>query len=177
MDLYPGQLNKAGDEILRYAPIGGQTSMILSDTKFPEESFRFLKWWMSTEIQTEFQFRLETTYGKQYFWNSANNEAFMASSIPSEFKDVIFEQWKYGIEAARIPGTYMVERSISNTWSEIVYNGSNPRLALDEAVRVSNREIRYKMAEFGYVVNNEIVKEYRVPSIYNIDEWLKEVGK
>ncbi len=176
MDLYPGQPN-AENEILRYAPIGGQTSMILSNTKYPEESFKFLKWWMSTPVQTEFQFRLETTYGKQYFWNSANNEAFMASSIPSEFKDVIFNQWKYGIEAARIPGTYMVERSISNAWSQIVFNGSNPRLALDEAVRVSNREIRYKMTEFGYVKDGQVVKEYIVPSIYNIDQWLKEVGR
>lgn len=176
MDLHPGQKNSEG-EILRYAPIGGQSSIILSNTKYPEESFRLLKWWMSTEVQKEFQFRLETTYGKQYFWNSANNQAFMASSIPSEFKEVIFEQWKYGIEAARIPGTYMVERSISNAWSEIVYNGDNPRLALDEAVRVSNREISYKMAEFGYVKNGVVVKNYIVPSIYNIDLWLTEVEK
>lgn len=176
MDLHPGQMNSNG-EILRYAPIGGQTSMILANTMYPQESFDLLKWWMSTEVQTEFQFRLETTYGKQYFWNSANNEAFMASSIPSEFKDVIFRQWQYGVEAARIPGTYMVERSISNAWSEIVYNGSNPRLALDEAVRVSNREIRYKMTEFGYIKDGQVVKDYIVPSIYNIDEWLTEVKR
>ena len=79
MDLHPGQKNSEG-EILRYAPIGGQSSIILSNTKYPEESFRLLKWWMSTEVQKEFQFRLETTYGKQYFWNSANNQAFMAVS-------------------------------------------------------------------------------------------------
>lgn len=174
MDLHPGQKNAEG-EILRYAPIGGQSSIILSNTKYPQEAFNLLKWWMSTETQTEFQFRLETTYGKQYFWNSANNQAFMASSIPSEFKEVIFEQWKYGIEAARIPGTYMVERSISNAWSGVVYNGSNPRLALDDAVRISNREISYKMAEFGYVKDGVVVKNYIVPSIYNIDNWLTEV--
>ena len=124
----------------------------------------------------EFQFKLETTYGKQYFWNSANVEAFMASSIPSEFKEIIKNQWKYGIEAARIPGTYMVERTISNAWSEIVYNGSNPRLSMDNAVRISNREIRYKMTEFGYVKDNVVIKPYRVPSIYNIHEWLTEAS-
>lgn len=174
MSLHPG--NEVNGEILRYSPVGGQASMILSSTKYKEEAWDFLKWWMETETQSEFQFRLETTYGKQYFWNSANVDAFMASSIPSEFKEIINEQWKYGIEAARIPGTYMVERSISNAWSEIVYSGSNARLAMDEAVRVSNREIKYKMSEFGYVINNEIVKDYIVPSIYNIDNWLTEVG-
>ena len=60
---------------------------------------------------------------------------------------------------------------------EIVYNGDNPRLALDEAVRVSNREISYKMAGFGYVKNGVVVKNYIVPSIYNIDLWLTEVEK
>ncbi len=174
MDLHPG--NEVNGEILRYSPVGGQSSMILANTKYKEEAWRFLKWWMETATQTEFQFRLETTYGKQYFWNSANIEAFMSSSIPSEFKEVIKEQWNYGIEAARIPGTYMVERSISNAWSEIVYSGSNARLAMDEAVRISNREIKYKMSEFGYVVDNVIVKDYIVPSIYNIDDWLTEVN-
>ena len=43
----------------------------------------------------------------------------------------------------------MVERSISNAWTSIVFDGVNPRQALDEAMRVSNREIIYKMAEFG----------------------------
>lgn len=174
MDLHPGY--KQEDTIKRFAPIGGQTSMILSNTKYPKQAFDFLKWWMETDTQKEFQFKLETTYGKQYFWNSANIEAFMASSIPSEFKEVIEAQWEYGIEAARIPGTYMVERTISNAWSEIVYNGSNPRLSMDEAVRISNREIRYKMTEFGYIKNNEMVKPYIVPNIYNIHEWLTEVS-
>ncbi len=173
MDLHPGY--EIEGVINRYAPVGGQTSMILSNTKYPKEAFHFLKWWMETETQKEFQFKLETTYGKQYFWNSANVEAFMASSIPSEFKEIIKQQWKHGIEAARIPGTYMVERTISNAWSEIVYNGSNPRLSMDSAVRISNREIKYKMTEFGYVKDNEVVKPYRVPSIYNIHEWLTEV--
>lgn len=174
MDLHPGY--EIDDVINRYAPVGGQTSMILSSTNYKEEAFKFLKWWMETDTQQEFQFRLETTYGKQYFWNSANVDAFMASSIPSEFKDVIKTQWQHGVEAARIPGTYMVERTISNAWSEIVYNGDNPRLSMDNAVRISNREIRYKMTEFGYIKDNVIIKPYKVPSIYNIHEWLTEVS-
>ena len=68
----------------------------------------------------------------------------------------------------------MVEREISNAWTNIVFNGMNPRQALDQAVRVSNREILYKMAEVGYVKDGQILKPYPVPSIYNIDNWLEE---
>lgn len=176
MDLHPGVYNSDKDEIIRYSAVGAQGSMILSSTKHKEEAFDFLKWWMSTEVQSNFGFLLQTTYGKQYFWNSANIEAFKTSSMPEEFKNIVLEQWNYGIEASRIPGAYMVEREISNAWSSIVYNNVNPRLALDDAMRISNREILYKMSEFGYVENNVVIKDYTVPSIYNIDRWLTEVG-
>lgn len=176
MDLHPGVYNELSDEIVRYSAVGAQASMILSSTKNKEESWDFLSWWMSTEVQSDFAFNLQTTYGRQYFWNSANVNAFMNSSMPEQFKNVVLEQWTYGIEASRIPGAYMVERELSNAWSKVVYNGTNVRLALDDAVRISNREILYKMAEFGYVENGVIIKNYTVPSIYNIDLWLTEVN-
>ena len=90
------------------------------------------------------------------------------------YRDIILEQWNYAIEAARIPGTYMVEREISNAWTNIVFENVNPRQALDNAVRISNREILYKMAEFGYVDNGVVLKDYPVPNIYNVHEWLVE---
>lgn len=176
MDLHPGVYDAEKDEIIRYSSIGGQASMIMSTTKYKEDAWDFLKWWMSSSVQSEFAFLLQSTYGKAYFWNTANMDAFKTISMPDEYKKIVLEQWKYGVEASRIPGAYMVERSISNAWTQIVFDGVNPRQALDEAMRVSNREIIYKMAEFGYTKNGIILKEYIVPSIYNIDLWLKEVN-
>ncbi len=176
MDLHPGVLNEDTGEITRYAAVGAQASMIMSSTEYPEASWDFLSWWMSTPVQTEFEYLLQSTYGETYLWNSANVDAFRESSIPDQFKDVIINQWDYAIEASRIPGAYMVERSISNAWTSIVFDGTNARQALDEAVRVSNREILYKMEEFDYVANGEVIKSYRVPTIDNIDYWLTEVS-
>jgi len=175
MDLHPGVYNEETDSITRYSAVGAQASMIMSETKYPLESWDFLKWWMSTEIQSEFAFLLQSTYGQAYFWNTANIDAFKTLSMPKEYKDVVLEQWGYALESSRIPGAYMVEREISNAWTKIVFDGTNPRQALDEAVRISNREILYKMAEFGYTYQGVILKEYIVPSIYNIDYWLTEV--
>ncbi len=174
MDLHPGVENESTGDIVRYAASGAQSSMILADTEYPDDSWDFLSWWMSADIQAEFAFLLQSTYGKAYFWNSANLDAFAQMSMPQEYKDVILGQWEYALEAARIPGAYMVEREISNAWTNIVFNGVNPRQAIDEAVRIANREILYKMAEFGYVVDGVIVKDYPVPSIYTIDRWLTE---
>ncbi len=175
MDLHPGVLDPDTGEIVRYSSVGAQASMIMSNTEYPEESWDFLKWWMSAGVQSEFAFLLQSTYGQAYFWNTANLDAFRTLSMPKEYKDIVLEQWEYAIEASRIPGAYMVEREISNAWTNIVFNNENPRQALDEAVRISDREIIYKMAEFGYTYKGEIIKEYIVPSIYNIDNWLTEV--
>ena len=80
------------------------------------------------------------------------------------------------MEASRIPGAYMVEREISNAWISIIYNDVNPRIALDQAVKTANREILYRMEEFGYVEDGEVLKPYIVPTIYNIEYWLKETN-
>jgi ABC-type glycerol-3-phosphate transport system substrate-binding protein len=174
MDLHPGYRDPETQQINRSSATGAQGSMILANTNLPDDSWDFLSWWMSTPIQTLFGSTLQSTYGKTYFWNSANLEAFAQSSMPQEYKSVVLEQWEYALEASRIPGTYMVERELSNAWTNIVFQGINPRQAIDEAVRISNREIIYKMAEFGYTFQGEILKPYPVPTIDNIDWWLTQ---
>ena len=169
--LHPG-VEKEGGEVARWAASGAQASMILSNTDQPEDAWKFLEWWMSTQVQSQFALRLQTTYGVEYLWNTANLEAFAELPLPKEHIDVILAQWEYALEASRIPGAYMVEREISNAWNEIVFDDVNPRIALDEAAKISNREILYKMEEFGYVIDGVVVKDYKVPTIYNIDDWL-----
>jgi ABC-type glycerol-3-phosphate transport system substrate-binding protein len=171
--LHPGVLNEETGEVVRWAASGAQSSMILSNSKLQKESFEFLKWWMSTDVQATFAERLQTTYGTAYLWNTANLDAFDSLPLPTAHKEVIKEQWKYAMEASRIPGAYMVEREISNAWNTIVFDDANPRVTLDEAVKTANREILYKMEEFGYVQDGVKVKDYNVPTIYNIDYWLK----
>ena len=174
MDLHPGYRDPETQQINRSSATGAQGSMILANTNLPVDSWDFLSWWMSTPIQALFGSTLQTTYGKTYFWNSANLEAFAQSSMPQEYKSVVLEQWEFALEASRIPGTYMVERELSNAWTNIVFQGINPRQAIDEAVRISNREIIYKMAEFGYTFQGQILKPYPVPTIENIDWWLTQ---
>jgi len=174
MDLHPGYRDPVTQQINRSSATGAQGSMILANTNLPDDSWDFLSWWMSTPIQSLFGQTLQSTYGKTYFWNSANLDAFAQSSMPQEYKSIVLAQWEFALEASRIPGTYMVERELSNAWTNIVFQGINPRQAIDEAVRISNREIIYKMAEFGYTLQGLILKPYPVPTIDNIDRWLVE---
>lgn len=170
---HPGVLNADG-VIERWAASGAQSSMIMAATEMPDEAWEFLSWWMSTESQTDFAMQLQTTYGTEYLWNTANIEAFQTLPLPQDHIDTIMAQWDFALEASRIPGGYMVEREISNAWNQIVFDDANPRITLDNAVRIANREIVYKMEEFDYVVDGVVIRPYKVPTIHNIQDWLTE---
>ena len=170
---HPG-VRQADGEVIRWAASGMQSNLISAQTEMPNESWEFLKWWSSTAIQVEFSNRLQTTHGTEYLWNTANLEAFAQLPLPEEHIEVILAQWEFALEASRVPGAYMVEREISNAWNRIVFNDANPRITMDRAVRISNREILYRMEEFGYVENGQVIRPYTVPTIHNIHHWLKE---
>ncbi len=172
IDLYPATVLKDGTQN-RYATGSAQTSIMFKKTKKPQEGWQFMKWWMSTETQSEFQERLVLSYGPDYLWNSANLEAFSRLDIPQEHKTVILEQWKWLQEPVRLPGSYMQQRELSNAWNRIVFDGVNPRVAIDRSVIIINREIARKMEEFGYLKDGQRIREFRIPTIERVTEWMK----
>ena len=172
IDLYPATVLEDGTQN-RYATGSAQASIIFGETTKPEESWEFMKWWMSTDTQVSFQERLIVNYGQTYLWNSANLEAFKLAPIPREHKEVILEQWEWLQEPAKIPGSYMQEREISNAWNRIVFNGVNPRIAIDDSIVIINREITRKMEEFGYIQNGVKVKDFNVPTIDMVRRWME----
>lgn len=171
IDLYPATVLPDGTQN-RYATGSAQASIMFRATKRPQEAWLFMKWWMSTATQAEFQERLMLNYGREYLWNSANLEAFAQLSIPAEHKKVILEQWQWLQEPIRLPGSYMQERELSNIWNRIVFDGVNPRVAIDQAVNTINREIARKMEEFGYLKDGQRVKDFKIPTIETVKGWM-----
>jgi ABC-type glycerol-3-phosphate transport system substrate-binding protein len=158
---------------LRYATGSAQASIMFKNTNKPREAWEFLKWWMSTENQVDFQQQLILNYGLEYMWFSANLEAFAYSPISEEHKQVILEQWQWLQEPVKLPGSYMQERELSNAWNSIVFDGVNPRVAIDSSVIIINREITRKMEEFGYLQNGVKVKEFKIPTIETVRAWME----
>lgn len=175
MTPYPATVLEDGRE-LRYATGSAQASVMFERTEHPEEAWEFLKWWMSTETQIDFQQQLILNYGFEYLWNSANVEAFAASPVPDEHKEIILAQWEWMQEPVKLPGSYMQERELSNAWNRIVFDGVNPRVAIDSAIITINREIARKMEEFGYMEDGVIVREFFIPDIETIERWMEEGG-
>lgn len=171
IDLHPATVLADGTE-LRYATGSAQASILFKNTDKPNESWEFMKWWMSTDTQVDFQQQLILNYGYEYLWSSANLEAFQYSPIPEAHRAVILEQWKWLQEPVKLPGSYMQERELSNAWNKIVFDGVNPRVAIDESIIIINREITRKMEEFGYLQNGVKVKEFKIPTIETVEQWM-----
>lgn len=128
----------------------GSASMIFADTNKAERCWDFLKWWTSTEVQTEFGYTLQATYGPEYLWLSCNLDAVANAPIDSKDKQVILNALEYIIDIPRTPGQYMLERGLSNIWTQVVLSGEPVRGSIDTAVIAINREITRKLDEFGY---------------------------
>jgi ABC-type glycerol-3-phosphate transport system substrate-binding protein len=175
IDLYPATVLADGTQN-RYATGSAQSCMMFRSTARAEEAWAWMKWWMSTQTQVDFQQQLILSYGIEYLWNSANVEAFKYSPIDPEHRDVILKQWEWLQEPVKLPGSYMEERELSNAWNKIVFDGVNPRVAIDNAVIIINREITRKMEEFGYLQNGVKVKEFKIPTIDTVEGWMQNDG-
>jgi hypothetical protein len=53
-----------------------------------------------------------------------------------------------------------------------VFDGANPRVAIDGSILLINREITRKMEEFGYLQNGVKVREFKVPTIDTVKGWM-----
>lgn len=170
--LIPGVEDESG-EVLRYT-CGGAESLVIFEGEDEREqmAWEYMKWWTSTEVQAEFGQTLQVSYGSEYIWSTANVDAFLQLPWSSEDKKVIQEQTQWLLETPRIPGTYMLERELSNAYNDVVVNGKNLRITLDNAVKNINRETERKLEEFRYIVDGEEVKEYKVPNLSTISQIL-----
>lgn len=171
--VHPGVLQEDGT-VDRSTPGSAQSAMIFDKTEKADEAWDFMKWWLSEDTQTEFATNLQTLYGPEYMWHAANLNAFNNLPWNPDHKEVILEQWEHLEEVPKIPGSYMVEREISNAWTGTVFYDENVRASLDYSVITANREILRKMDEFNYINNGEIVTPYRVPQVETVEEWMNK---
>ena len=79
--------------------------------------------------------------------------------------------WIY--ETPRNPGSYMVERELSNAVNAVALEGQNLRAALDEAIKRIDRELERKLEEFGRLKDGELIQPFTVPDIDTVKEWLE----
>ncbi|MDQ8737976.1 extracellular solute-binding protein [Paenibacillus sp. LHD-38] len=146
----PGVVQKDG-EVARWMGGNLQSSVIFKKTKKAEQSWEFLKWWTSAEVQERYGSDLESINGLSFRWNTSNIEAFVHLPWKREDLNSILEQWRWYKEIPNVPGSYFLERELQNAWNRSVVDGINYRSSLETSIGEIEREMRRKMQEFGNI--------------------------
>ena len=172
--LCPGVRGEDGS-INRTQTADNKTCVIFEKSNRKAEAWDFIKWWLSTDIQSRFASSIQATYGETFLWNTANIEAFKTLALPEKDKEVILKQWESLYIVPQTPATYMVERGISNAWNACVFNNKSVRAAVTDYSLEINREITRKMIEFKYLdKDGNKLKDYKIPSLEEIKSWQNE---
>ncbi len=175
VSVIPGNDFDNNGEVERWSPSYGKASIMFSNSDMQEEAWALIKWWNSTQVQTEYMQNIKTGLGEKFLVLSANMNALKSSVWDEGVKTVIAEQAKWARIPAVTPGSYVVERELSNIWNKVVIDQDNVLVAINESVPRILRELSRKADEFGYVsINNPNGKMYHVPMNSNISRWIQE---
>ncbi|MDR2731102.1 MAG: extracellular solute-binding protein [Treponema sp.] len=173
---YPGTPQEDGSISRWFITNGAGGSIIFENTNQADNCWKFLKWYLSEETQTNYAFSLYTNYRILHL--SSNLKALR--NLPIEDKDlrVILESVLWLRDVPRSPGQYLLERGLSDIWNTIVFDGTPAQVAIDRQVIEIQREFKKKMTEFGYLNSTgEQVRPYVVHEVDWIIEQIEKAGR
>lgn len=169
----PGTLQEDGTIDRSVCGCAESTVIFKSDEEREAKAWEFIKWWSSTETQALFGQTIQISYGNDYIWPTANMAAMEQLPIDSNSKQVIIQTAKNVVDVPRVPGTYLLEREVSNAFNDIVVNGQDERTRIDRAVKNVNHEFSRKLEEFGYIDSEgNTIKDYSIPTIETVKNML-----
>ncbi|KYG35285.1 extracellular solute-binding protein [Alkalihalobacillus trypoxylicola] len=144
----PGTIQSDGT-INRAVSSSGVSSIILKTSEKKEESWEFIKWWTSAEVQAKFGKELESIIGVAARYASANQEAAELLGWTSSVYRNLLEQWDWVVGNPEVPGGYFTPRHIENAFRKVYNDLDDPRETILDYTQIINLEIEHKRKEFG----------------------------
>ena len=149
----PG-IEQADGTIRRDTPVTTSASMIIENSVQKRDTgdgaWEFLKWWTSSEIQTEYAKNMEAILGSAARYPVANLEAFQKIAWPSAAMKVFRETFPWVREVRQVPGSYITGRYVDSAFYEIINDISlSPTDILFQYSDMITGELTAKRKEFG----------------------------
>lgn len=144
----PGVVGEDGS-IDRSVVAGETTSIMLSDSKMKDESWQFMKWWMSEGTQTNYGLETENVLGIAGRVATANIDALGQLPWSTLEYSNIQEQINFVRGMPEVPGGYFTTRHIRNAFYSVYNENENPRETMMDYTQTINMEISNKRKEFG----------------------------
>ncbi|MBQ8164780.1 MAG: extracellular solute-binding protein [Clostridia bacterium] len=157
----PGHLREDGT--IDRSMGGALTSCVIinnNDTQRALNSWEFLKWWLGEETQTDYANEVEATFGVGSRWQTANKLAINNMPYTDEEIEIIQTVWADFEETPVVLGGYYTNRYLLTALNQAILQGMNPRVALEDAVREINKEMKRKQIDFevnDYVINYDLI--------------------
>jgi ABC-type glycerol-3-phosphate transport system substrate-binding protein len=163
--LIPGVRQPDGS-IKRDYPSADRACMIFDNTLHPQEAYDYLHWWLSADTQVKFAYSARAVWGPEYYWIPGNIKALRQMYFPPEHMNIILEQRSWEREPFRHVAWYMLERTLSDAYIDVVKEGKNPLVMLNRAALETDREIIRKLIEFGYLdEQGNVIREYQTDTV------------
>lgn len=135
--------------IARWAQQPTAGAMIMEGSDKQADAWTFLEWWTSSDVQRRYGEDVESLYGLEYRWNSANVDAIFSMPWPQEELAALQEQFRWANNIPIVPGHYFLPRVMDFAWNDRVLRGMPVKEALEDGDSSLQREIRRKLADFG----------------------------
>ena len=146
--LMPGVEDEYGN-INRSVPAWGTASVMFDNSDMHEQTWEFLKWWVSADTQLRFGRELESVMGAAARYPTANLEAFSRLPWGSAEMQVLTTQREWTVGTPEVPGGYYVGRHLINASRRVINQNVDVRETLLDFAIVINRELINKRREFG----------------------------
>ena len=124
------------------------SAFIFNNCENQEAAWTFLKWWISTDVQTSFGLDVEAVLGAAGRYNPANLDSIQQLPWESEQLDPMNTQVVSSVFIPQLPGSYFTSRAINSAFVTTV-NGKGASEQLLYWSEQINAEITRKRKEFG----------------------------
>lgn len=144
----PGTM-QANGEINHASNSNGSGAIIFNKVKNPDNAWKFVKWFSSAEVQTEYGMALEGLLGQMGRYEAANMDAMSRLNWSAAEYNTLKAQWEQLAEIPILPSSYAVTRNLMNAFRETVNANENPRDTLMYYNTDMNDEILRKRENLG----------------------------
>lgn len=120
-----------------------------------QDSWTFLKWWVSADTQVRFGREMEALLGASARYPTANVEALKQLSWNGEQIEILEKSLNETVGVPEVPGSYYTPRHIVNGTRKVINDKDDARETLIDYTRKINEELTRKRQEFNLPVAEE----------------------
>lgn len=142
----PGVLKEDGS-IDRSFVVDTTQSVIMAKNRDLDSSWKFLKWWTSTDTQLQFANSLEALMGTSARYAAADPEVLKQLPWSNTELDSLLGQFEQTVGIEAVPGNYMTTRMVQYSFNDVVSDNANPRETLYLNIKDIDQELTRKREE------------------------------